>query len=324
MKNKIKAILKELMEIWPTYIQLGLFYLIQYIVWYILKEEHFFLSDVFLEFLYFIEFVFSIYVIIKEININRLHNRIDHLTEEMNLAVIEQVRSERMKTELITNVSHDLKTPLTSMINYADLICQEPCENETITEYAKVLERQSVRLKRLIDDLVEASKANTGNLEVSLEPCNAEILLTQVSGEFEQKLSNAGMELKIIQPEAPVTIMADTRRLWRIFDNLMNNICKYGQPGTRVYLILETSDTHAVFTFKNTSRSELIFTAKELTERFVRGDLSRNTEGNGLGLAIAKSLTELQNGIFEIKIDGDLFKVILKFPKINSRGTSIS
>ncbi len=318
MKNKIKALLKELMEIWPTYIQLGLFYLIQYIVWYILNEEHLFLSYVFLEFLYVIEFAFSIYVIIKEVYINRLHNRIDHLTEGMNLAVIEQVRSERMKTELITNVSHDLKTPLTSIINYADLICQEPCENETITEYAKVLERQSIRLKRLIDDLVEASKANTGNLEVSLEPCSAEILLTQVSGEFEQKLSNAGMELKIIQPEAPITILADTRRLWRIFDNLMNNICKYGQTGTRVYLILETTDTHAVFTFKNTSKSELIFTAEELTERFVRGDLSRNTEGNGLGLAIAKTLTELQNGIFEINIDGDLFKVILKFPQINS------
>lgn len=318
MKNIIKSLFKELMEVWPIYIQLGMFYLIQYIVWYIWVEKRMIVSDVFLKFLYVIEFAISIYVIVNEVYKSRLHNRIDSLTEEMNLAVIEQVRSERMKTELITNVSHDLKTPLTSIINYADLICQEPCENEKITEYARVLERQSVRLKRLIDDLVEASKANTGNIEVSLEPCNAEILLTQVSGEFEQKLSNAGMELKIIQPEAAVTIMADTHRLWRIFDNLMNNICKYGQMGTRVYLILETTDTHAVFTFKNTSRSELVFTAEELTERFVRGDLSRNTEGNGLGLAIAKSLTELQNGIFEIHIDGDLFKVILKFPKINS------
>lgn len=241
---------------------------------------------------------------------------LNSISDGMNHAIEERLKSERMKTELITNVSHDIKTPLTSIINYANLIGQEKCENEKITEYSEVLVRQSERLKRLIEDLVEASKASTGNLEVSLEPCEAEILLTQAVGEFEQKLLDVGLELKVIQPENSVKIMADSRRLWRVFDNLMNNICKYGQCGTRVYLTLEETEKHAVITFKNTSRAELNFSADELVERFVRGDMSRNTEGNGLGLSIAKSLTELQNGTFDLQIDGDLFKVIIMFPKM--------
>lgn len=241
---------------------------------------------------------------------------INSIAEGMNCAVEQRIKSERMKTELITNVSHDIKTPLTSIINYANLIGEEKCENEKITEYSEVLVRQSERLKRLIEDLVEASKAATGNLEVVLQPCEAEILLTQAAGEFEQKLFDAGLELKISQPETPVKIMADSRRLWRVFDNLMNNICKYAQRGTRVYLSLEEKEGRAVFTFKNTSHAALNVSAEELIERFVRGDASRSTDGNGLGLSIAKSLTELQNGTFELSIDGDLFKVILEFPQI--------
>ncbi len=235
----------------------------------------------------------------------------------MAIAVREQLKSERMKTELITNVSHDLKTPLTSVINYADLIGKEPCENAKIKEYSGVLLRQSERLKRLIDDLVEASKASTGNLEVDLVPCDASVFLAQAAGEYEEKLRDAGLALVTKQPDEEVSIMADGRRMWRIFDNLMNNIVKYSLSGTRVYLSLEQADGDAVITFRNTSREPLdAVNTEELVERFTRGDVSRNTEGSGLGLAIAKSLTELQGGKFLVSADGDLFKVILRFPKI--------
>lgn len=239
---------------------------------------------------------------------------LNSIAEGMTLAVEERTKSERMKTELITNVSHDIKTPLTSIINYANLIGNESCENTVIMEYAKVLVRQSERLKRLIEDLVEASKAATGNLEVLLAPCEAEIFVTQISGEYEQKLKDAGLELITKQPEESLKVMADGRRMLRVFDNLMNNICKYAQSGTRVYLSLEKQGGEAVITFKNTSRAALDISADELMERFVRGDSSRNTEGNGLGLSIARSLTELQKGTMSLSIDGDLFKVTLRFP----------
>lgn len=241
---------------------------------------------------------------------------LNSISKGMAIAVEERIKSERMKTELITNVSHDIKTPLTSIINYTDLISKEPCDNKKINEYSSVLLRQSERLKRLIDDLVEASKASTGNLEVSLAPCEANIFLTQIAGEYTEKLQSKSLELITTQPEASIMIMADGRRLWRVFDNLMNNICKYSQGGTRVYLSLEKKGNDAVITFKNTSSSALNISADELMERFVRGDSSRNTEGNGLGLSIAKSLTELQNGKLGLTIDGDLFKVILKFSVI--------
>lgn len=239
---------------------------------------------------------------------------LNDIAKGMTAAVEKQIRSERMKTELITNVSHDLKTPLTSIISYSTLISEEPCENEHIHEYSEVLVRQSERLKRLIEDLVEASKAATGNLEVLLAPCDLSILIPQVTGEYEQRLSDKHLALMVKQPEEPIHILADGRRLWRVLDNLMNNICKYAQPGTRVYLTLEQKDQSAVITFKNTSSAALDLTADELMERFVRGDSSRNTEGNGLGLSIAKSLVELQKGTFDLVIDGDLFKVILTFP----------
>jgi signal transduction histidine kinase len=234
----------------------------------------------------------------------------------MSLAVDERMKSERLKTELITNVSHDIKTPLTSIINYADLITKEPTDNEKITEYCEVLTRQSERLKKLIEDLVEASKASTGNLEVLLAPCEVGVLLTQAAGEYEKRLADGNLTLVTRQPEHPVTILADGRRLWRVFDNLMNNICKYAQPGTRVFLTLEDTDGQAVISFKNISRCELDVSSDELLERFVRGDSSRSTEGSGLGLSIAQSLTELQNGTLALTIDGDLFKVTLRFSTI--------
>lgn len=242
---------------------------------------------------------------------------LNSIGEGMTAAVEQRLKSERMKTELITNVSHDIKTPLTSIINYADLIEKEQCDNPTITEYAGVLHRQSDRLKRLIDDLVEASKASTGNLEVLMAPCEVGVMLTQTAGEYEQKLQEKDLVLVTHQPEQAVKIMADGRRLWRVFDNLMNNVCKYAQSSTRVYLTLEEKNGQAIISFKNISREPLNLSADELLERFVQGDNSRKSEGNGLGLSIAKSLTELQNGTMELTTDGDLFKVVLRFPTIS-------
>ena len=243
-------------------------------------------------------------------------DNLNSIADGMAIAVEERMRSERLKTELITNVSHDIKTPLTSIINYATLIGGESCDNPKITEYSEVLVRQSEKLKRLIEDLVEASKASTGNLEVFLAPCDAAVFITQASGEYEEKLQKSELTLVTKQPEKELRIMADGRRMWRIFDNLMNNICKYAQPGTRVYLTLEEQNGCAVISFKNTSREPLDMSEEELMERFTRGDSSRNTEGNGLGLSIAKSMAELQGGSLKLSIDGDLFKAILSFPLI--------
>lgn len=252
------------------------------------------------------------------LDLKQAGNNLNSIGKGMSLAVEERTKSDRMKTELITNVSHDIKTPLTSIINYSDLISKEPAGSGKITEYSEVLHRQSEKLKRLIDDLVETSKATTGNLEVVLAPCSVNELLSQAEGEYEQKMENAGLTLVSSIPEKNISIMADGRRLWRVFDNLLNNACKYALSGTRVYMSLEEQDKDAVITFKNTSRDALNISSDELMERFVRGDKSRNssTEGNGLGLAIARSLTELQQGKLELFIDGDLFKAELRFPLI--------
>ena len=181
-------------------------------------------------------------------------------------------------------------------------------------EYAQVLIRQSVRLKKLIEDLVEASKASTGNLEVALVPMDVGVILIQITGEYTERLEARGLKLVVRQPEEKLMILADGRRLWRVIENLMNNVCKYAQTGTRVYLSLERKGEQVVITLKNTSSYELDIPAEELMERFVRGDKARSTEGNGLGLSIAQSLTELQGGRLELAIDGDLFKAILYFP----------
>lgn len=231
-------------------------------------------------------------------------------------AVDERLKSERMKTELITNVSHDIKTPITSIINYADLISKEECGCEKHREYSEILIKKSGHLKRLLDDLVEASKAATGNVDISLSPCDAAVLLSQTAGEFEEKCASLSLTLVSSVPEGEVMIMADSRRIWRVFENLMSNACKYSLTGSRVYLSLEKINKNAVFTIKNTSREPLNVSPEELTQRFVRGDSSRSTEGNGLGLSIAKSLTELQCGTFDVTTDGDLFKVTLSFPTI--------
>ncbi len=238
---------------------------------------------------------------------------LNNIRDGISKAVNERMKSEHFKTELITNVSHDIKTPLTSIVNYVDLLSKENMENEKAQEYIQVLQRQSARLKKLTEDLVEASKASTGNLPVNLERCELGVLLDQTAGEYGEKLSAKGLELILKKPKEPVNVMADGRHLWRILDNLMNNICKYAQPGTRVYLDLEKREGRAVMTFRNVSRYQLNISGDELMERFVRGDSSRNTEGSGLGLSIAKSLAQLQGAELNLLVDGDLFKVTLGF-----------
>jgi len=239
---------------------------------------------------------------------------LNQIGDGMSAAVNERIKSESLKTELVTNVSHDIKTPLTSIINYIDLLKKEDLQEPKAQEYIGVLERQSARLKKLIEDLMEASKASTGNIAVELGVCNINILLTQTTGEFEEKLQDKGLSLVIEKPVEDILVMADSRHIWRIFDNLMNNICKYGQPGTRVYINLAKDSQDAVIIFRNTSNYQLNISSDELVERFVRGDASRHTEGSGLGLSIAKNLAEIMGGSLELYVDGDLFKVKLVFP----------
>lgn len=232
-------------------------------------------------------------------------------------AIKESLKSERLKTELITNVSHDIKTPLTSIINYVDLLKQENIQNEKAKEYIEVLDNKSQRLKKLIEDLVEASKASSGNIKINKEVLNVKELLNQVTGEFEDKFNSRGLNIISKLPEKTVYIKADSRYLYRVLENIYSNVAKYAEENTRVYIdcILEEENTVAIYV-KNISKDELNISADELMQRFVRGDKSRNTEGSGLGLSIAKSLTELQDGTFNIYLDGDLFKVAIKFKRV--------
>ena len=232
-------------------------------------------------------------------------------------AIKESLKSERLKTELITNVSHDIKTPLTSIINYVNLLKQENIQNEKAKEYIEVLDNKSQRLKKLIEDLVEASKASSGNIKINKEVLNVKELLNQVTGEFEDKFNSRGLNIISKLPEKTVYIKADSRYLYRVLENIYSNVAKYAEENTRVYIdcILEEENTVAIYV-KNISKDELNISADELMQRFVRGDKSRNTEGSGLGLSIAKSLTELQDGTFNIYLDGDLFKVAIKFKRV--------
>ncbi len=257
---------------------------------------------------------------------------LNSIGEGISAAVEQRMKSEHLKTELITNVSHDIKTPLTSIINYADLIGKEVSgdakdtgdgagtetaqeREQHISEYAEVLLRQSQKLKKLLDDLLEASKATTGNLEVHPEVCDVSVLLSQAVGEYGQRFADKQLETIVKQPEETVKVMADGRHLWRVFDNLLNNIYKYAQAGSRVYLNVEHDGQNANIIFRNMSAYPLEMSPEELEERFTRGDRSRHMEGNGLGLSIAKSLTELQKGDMEIVTDGDLFKVVITLPE---------
>ncbi len=235
----------------------------------------------------------------------------------MSKEVDNRMKSEHFKTELITNVSHDLKTPLTSIVSYIDLLKAEQIENENAKEYIEVIDRQAAKLKKLTEDLVEASKATSGAIAVNKEQLNIGELMNQSVGEFTEKLEQANIIPVVNIPEEEVKVFADGRLLWRVFDNLIQNIIKYAQPGTRAYFDLETANKNAVLTVKNISKEPLNMTAEALMERFVRGDVSRGeSEGNGLGLSIAKSFTELCGGTFELFLDGDLYKVVITMPVV--------
>ncbi|MCH5256532.1 MAG: HAMP domain-containing histidine kinase [Lachnospiraceae bacterium] len=250
-----------------------------------------------------------------------LAKAVNNIGNGIKNAVEISMKDERMKTELITNVSHDIKTPLTSIINYVDLIKREETDNERIRGYVQVLDEKSQRLKQLIDDLVEASKISSGNISLHFEKINLTELLNQTIGEFSEKFEEKGLSIVMSGNASNVIIEADSKSIWRVIENLFNNVYKYALERTRVYVSINLIakdggqlSEKVEITIKNISASELNCNPEELTERFKRGDESRTTEGNGLGLSIAKNLTEAQHGTFEIQLDGDLFKVILIFP----------
>ena len=242
---------------------------------------------------------------------------LNNISAGLSTAVEEKIKSERFKAELITNVSHDLKTPLTSIINYVSLLKTTEQADPKAAEYIEVLDRKSQRLKKLTEDLVEASKASTGVLSVTREKIGMSQLIDQALGEWEERLNDRRLTLVTTLPEGEVWVYADGRHLWRVLDNLLSNCAKYAMEGTRVYLDLERGKGQVVLSVKNISRDALNVPAERLMERFVRGEESRSTEGSGLGLSIARSLTELQGGSFELAVDGDLFKAVVTLPQAN-------
>ena len=252
--------------------------------------------------------------IIGDDNFSNLAENINNIGEGLDKAIYNQLKSERLKSELITNVSHDLKTPLTSIINYIELIKkEEDIKPEHIKDYVNVLDSKSKRFKVLIEDLFEASKASSGNLELNMEKIDITQLLRQAIGEMEEKLSKANLDLKLRAPEEKTYIMADGKKLYRVLENLLSNISKYSLDNTRVYIDIIEENDKVKLTMKNISSYELNFDPEEIMERFKRADESRNTEGSGLGLAIARDLVNAQGGRFEIDIDGDLFKSVVEF-----------
>lgn len=266
-----------------------------------------------------------------KVDVRKLHGENRELAEAVNgigngikTAVEKSMKDERLKADLITNVSHDIKTPLTSIINFVNLLKREQIENERVQGYIKVLDAKSQRLKQLTDDLVEASKISSGNISLQWERLDFKELVNQTCGEFADKFQEKCLEMVVKLPEGAVCIEADSRRLWRVVENLFTNAYKYALEGTRVYLemkkVSENGQEYAVFSMKNISAQALNIRAEELTERFIRGDISRSTEGSGLGLSIAQNLTQLQKGRFELYLDGDLFKVMVTFPTVKAAG----
>ena len=246
----------------------------------------------------------------------RYGQAMNRLQSSMESAVQEQMRAERMKTELITNVSHDIKTPLTSIVNYVDLLKKEDIPSPAAREYITVLDRQSKRLKKLTEDLVEASKASSGALPVDLQPTDVSVLFSQITGEYQDRLADCHLTLVTQPPAGQPVVLADSKLLSRVMDNLVSNICKYAMPETRVYVSGVTADGQMTMSFKNISRAELNISPDELMERFVRGDTSRHTEGSGLGLSIARSLVHLMGGTFRLSIDADLFRADVTLPLV--------
>ena len=240
---------------------------------------------------------------------------VNNIGEGIRNAVKTSMKDEQMKTDLITNVSHDIKTPLTSIINYVDLLKRLKIDEEPAKSYINILDSKAQRLKQLTDDLVEASKISSGNIELNWEKLNLSELLNQSIGEFVEKMEERNLQMVFSGCEKSTVVYADSRRMWRVIENLFNNIFKYAMEGTRVYIDLDVENGMVEASLKNISATQMNIKADDLTERFIRGDSSRTTEGSGLGLFIAKSLTVAQGGEFTIHMDGDLFKVVLRFPE---------
>lgn len=242
--------------------------------------------------------------------------RINSIGEGLDAALEASMKNERLKTDLITNVSHDIKTPLTSIINYIDLLKRENIQDEKIQGYLKILEAKAQRLKTLTEDVVEASKVSSGNITLECMNLNLVEMVQQTSGEFAEKFEKRGLQEILSMPGEPAVIWADGRRMWRVLENIYNNAAKYAMEGTRVYADLTQTEDQVTFILKNISQQPLNISADELTERFIRGDVSRSTEGSGLGLSIARNLTELMGGKFELYLDGDLFRVTIRFSRV--------
>lgn len=260
----------------------------------------------------------------KEDMLNDMAKDINSLSEGLEKSVNQMLKSERLKTELISNVSHDIKTPLTSIITYVDLIKKENVQPDKVKEYVEVLDQKSQRLKVLTDDLFEAAKATSGAMSVDISSIDLGSLVNQALGEYSEKLEKADLDIRNNIGEKQFFVKADGRRAWRILENLLGNVSKYALPGSRVYVDATNQENFVELTIKNISNVELNISADELMERFTRGDQSRNTEGSGLGLDISQSLAKLQNGEFYVEIDGDLFKAILRLPKAANMSDSIN
>lgn len=253
----------------------------------------------------------------------QLAENLNNLGDGLESALQEKVKSERLKADLITNVSHDIKTPLTSIINYVDLLKREKIQDKKIQRYLEILDQKSQRLKTLTEDLVEASKASSGNLKLEIAEIDLVEMIYQTNGEFEEKFQIRHLELVSTLPDQCILIAVDGRRLWRVLENLYNNAFKYAMENSRIYVEVTTKENMAFFTIKNVSANPLNIRAEELTERFVRGDVARTSEGSGLGLSIAKDLTQLQGGTFNLYIDGDLFKAQVGFPIVDKEAEKI-
>lgn len=246
----------------------------------------------------------------------KLAEQLNDIGGGLNKAVEEGMRNERLKTDLITNVSHDIKTPLTSIINYVDILKRENIQDPKIRGYLDILEAKAQRLKTLTEDVVEASKVSSGNIVLEYMDVDLSEMIQQTEGEFAEKFTARNLSVVVNLPEKPAVIHVDGRRMWRVLENIFGNAAKYAMPGTRVYVDLGVDEESVSFSLKNVSEQQLNISADELTERFIRGDISRSTEGSGLGLSIAKSLTEMQGGRFELYLDGDLFRVNIRFPRV--------
>ena len=256
----------------------------------------------------------------------KLAEMINDIGNGLNRMIEKGMRNERLKTDLITNVSHDIKTPLTSIINYVDILKHSGIQDPKTREYLDILEEKAQRLKTLTEDVVEASKISSGNIKLEFMNVNLVEMIQQTEGEMEEKFAARNLTMVTTLPDQPAVVRIDGRRMWRVFENIFGNAAKYAMPGTRVYADVVCTGDKVLFTLKNVSEQELNITADELTERFIQGDLSRSTEGSGLGLSIAKSLTEMMGGAFEIYLDGDLFRVNIEFKRVeenSSAGTCI-